>query len=150
MFLGYASRKGHAFLDRELYLPQEWAADRARRAEASVPEAVEFATKPALAQQMLARAFAAGIPAAWVTVDEISGDDSSLRRWLRCFNCHSTFALRLLNVRISSSQGDALHRIVSSGSLRRMHISQRVCPPSTEYPCMRRVDRSKAPRAVAL
>ena len=82
VFLGYASSQGRAFLDRELYLPQEWARDGARRDEAGVPPEVTFATKPALAQQMLARAFAAGVPAAWVSGDAIYGDDGALRHWL--------------------------------------------------------------------
>jgi SRSO17 transposase len=82
VFLGYASATGRAFLDRQLYLPQEWARDGERRREAGVPEAVTFATKPQLAQQMLARAFAAAVPAAWVTGDEIYGNDGALRRWL--------------------------------------------------------------------
>ena len=82
VFLGYASSQGRAFLDRELYLPQAWARDLARRGEAGVPPAVAFATKPELAQRMLERAFAAAVPAAWVTGDEIYGDDGDLRRWL--------------------------------------------------------------------
>jgi SRSO17 transposase len=82
VFLAYATPTGHAFLDRALYLPREWVEDPARRAEAGVPDAVAFATKPMLAQQMLQFTFAAGIPAAWVTGDEIYGDDSDLRRWL--------------------------------------------------------------------
>jgi SRSO17 transposase len=82
VFLGYASATGHALLDRELYLPEEWAADRDRRREAGVPDAVTFATKPALARRMLERAFAAGVPAAWVTGDELYGNDTDLRRWL--------------------------------------------------------------------
>lgn len=82
VFLAYATSNGQAFLDRELYLPQEWADDAARRAEAGVPTTRAFATKPALARQLLARAFAAQVPAAWVTGDEIYGDDTDLRRWL--------------------------------------------------------------------
>jgi len=82
VFLGYASAKGRAFLDRELYLPQGWIPDQTRRTEAGVPDTVAFATKPQLAQRMLARAFAAGVPAAWVTGDELYGNDTDLRRWL--------------------------------------------------------------------
>lgn len=82
VFLGYASAKGRTFLDRQLYLPKEWAGDAERRREAGVPDAVAFATKPALARQMLACAFAGAVPAAWVTGDEIYGNDAELRRWL--------------------------------------------------------------------
>lgn len=82
VFLAYASAHGHAFLDRALYLPQEWAEDEDRRAEAGVPEDVEFATKPELARHMLERAFAANVPAAWVTADEIYGRDGTFRHWL--------------------------------------------------------------------
>jgi SRSO17 transposase len=82
VFLGYASRKGRTFLDRELYLPQEWVDDAERRTEAGVPTDVQFATKPELARRMLERAFAAGVPAAWVTGDAIYGDDPDLRHWL--------------------------------------------------------------------
>jgi SRSO17 transposase len=82
VFLSYASAKGRTFLDRELYLPQEWADDAERRREAGVPEEVAFATKPELAQRMLERAFVAAVPAAWVTGDEVYGDATDLRRWL--------------------------------------------------------------------
>ena len=82
VFLAYASPAGRAFLDRALYLPQDWAEDAARRREAGVPAAVAFATKPELARRLLARAFAAAVPAAWVVGDEIYGDDGALRRWL--------------------------------------------------------------------
>jgi len=82
VFLAYASPRGRAFLDRALYLPQAWTADTARREEAGIPPEVAFATKGDLAQAMLERAFAAAVPAAWVTGDEVYGNDGGLRRWL--------------------------------------------------------------------
>ncbi len=93
VFLGYASTKGRAFIDRELYLPKEWVVDAERRREAGVPEEVGFQTKPELARWMLQRAFAAGVPAAWVTGDELYGDDSELRRWLEAQHRPYVFAV---------------------------------------------------------
>src|ERR671916_2585387 len=56
-FLGYASRHGHALIDRALYLPEVWANDPARRGAAGVPADTAFATKPQLGGQMLTGAF---------------------------------------------------------------------------------------------
>jgi SRSO17 transposase len=82
VFLGYASGKGRAGLDRALYLPQEWANDADRRTIAGVPEQVTFQTKPQLALTMLRRALDGGVPAAWVTADEVYGGDSAFRQAL--------------------------------------------------------------------
>ena len=82
VFLGYASAKGRAAIDGALYLPQEWCEDAERRADAGVPTAVAFRTKPQLALAMLARALDAGIPAAWVTADEVYGNDYAFRQAL--------------------------------------------------------------------
>jgi SRSO17 transposase len=82
VFLAYASGKGRAMIDRELYLPEGWTDDPARCRAARVPEHVEFRTKPQLAQRMLARALDAGVPAAWVTADEVYGGSPALRGWL--------------------------------------------------------------------
>jgi len=81
VFLLYASAKGAAFIDRTLYLPEEWTADRVRCREAGIPEEVEFATKGELAKRMLERAFAARVPAQWVVGDTVYGYDE-LRIWL--------------------------------------------------------------------
>jgi SRSO17 transposase len=80
VFLAYISRRGQAFIDRALYLPESWAEDRARRAEAGVPETITFRTKPELGRIMLERAFAAGVPCAWVVGDSVYGRDHRLRR----------------------------------------------------------------------
>jgi SRSO17 transposase len=82
VFLAYAAQDGAAFIDRALYLPQEWTDDRARRIEAGVPEDTRFATKIELAQRMLARAFDADVPARWVVADAFYGRSHALRRWL--------------------------------------------------------------------
>jgi SRSO17 transposase len=82
VFLAYTSRLGHALLDRELYLPKEWTDDRTRCRQVGIPKERHFATKPQLAQQMLARALEAGVPATWVTGDSVYGDDRRLRMWL--------------------------------------------------------------------
>jgi SRSO17 transposase len=82
VFLSCASAKGHALIDREIYLPEDWAENAVRRTTAKVPAHTEFATKPELARQMLERTFAADIPCAWVTGDSIYGGDRRLRLWL--------------------------------------------------------------------
>jgi SRSO17 transposase len=85
VFLGYASSKGRAGIDRALYLPREWADDAGRRAEAGVPEPITFRTKPALALEMLERAFEADVPARWVVGDAVYGSDGKLRRALEAW-----------------------------------------------------------------
>ena len=82
VFCAYATSKGRALIDRELYLPKSWIADRGRCREAAVPDGTEFATKTELARTMLARALDAGVPAAWVTADEAYGRDQKFRAWL--------------------------------------------------------------------
>lgn len=82
VFLAYASDRGRALIDRELYLPKEWIADRDRCAAAGIPDDVGFATKPELAQVMVERALAARIPFAWFTADEAYGQVGRLRLWL--------------------------------------------------------------------
>jgi SRSO17 transposase len=83
VFLAYATTRGRALIDRRLYLPQHsWLADADRCRRAGVPCQVGFATKPALASQMIAAALDAGVKAAWVTGDEVYGQDPRLRTLL--------------------------------------------------------------------
>ncbi len=82
VFLAYASGRGHALVDRELYLPESWTADRERCRSAGVPDEVEFATKPRLVMVMLERAIAGGVPFRWFTADEAYGAVKYLRLWL--------------------------------------------------------------------
>ena len=73
VFAAYSSSKGHAFIDRRLYLPQKWTGDPERLAKAHVPEDVGFATKPAIAVDMVQRAIDAEVPFAWVAADTVYG-----------------------------------------------------------------------------
>jgi SRSO17 transposase len=80
VFLAYAAPGGsRALIDRELYLPQKWTQDRDRCRAAGIGDEVEFATKPQLAQKMIERAVAAGVPFAWVAGDEVYGQNPGLR-----------------------------------------------------------------------
>ena len=83
VFATYASRHGHAFIDRALYLPKAWTDDPARMAAAHVPPGTVFATKPALARRMIEQAIAADVPFAWVAADTVYGVgeiETALRR----------------------------------------------------------------------
>jgi len=85
VFLTYSSlvpARTQVLVDRELYLPEDWAGDLPRRREAGIADEVEFATKPELARRLLERARTAGLPAAWVTGDTVYGGNTPLRTWL--------------------------------------------------------------------
>jgi len=83
VYLTYAAPAGHALIDRALYLPKSWTDDTDRCAAAGVPAETTFATKPALAAQMVTRTVQAGVPASWVAGDEVYGADPTLRKTIR-------------------------------------------------------------------
>jgi SRSO17 transposase len=62
-----------------LYLPEEWAEDRARRAKSGVPEGVEFQTKPEIALDQIRAAVEAGVPLGVVLADAGFGNGSDFR-----------------------------------------------------------------------
>ena len=62
-----------------LYLPKDWSVEMERRAKAKVPEDVEFATKPAIALDLIDQAMAAGVPAQIVLADAGYGIDTAFR-----------------------------------------------------------------------
>jgi SRSO17 transposase len=82
VFLSYASRWGHALIDRRLYLARAWAEDEARRAKTSVPEDVTFKTKPEIARDLIVAALDAGVPCAFLLGDALYGSDRRLRHML--------------------------------------------------------------------
>jgi SRSO17 transposase len=89
VFACYVTPRGHAFIDRELYLPKSWTDDKARMAKAHVPQEIidsvsgGFATKPAMARVMIERAIAAKVPFSFVAADSVYGVgdiETALRR----------------------------------------------------------------------
>ncbi|MFC5059213.1 IS701 family transposase [Saccharothrix xinjiangensis] len=95
VFLAYASDRGHALIDRELYLPESWTNDRDRCRAADVPDEVGFVTKPRRAMAMIERALAAGVPFGWVTADEAYGQAKYLRFWLERHDIAHVVATRV-------------------------------------------------------
>lgn len=82
VFVAYASRHGQTLIDRRLYLPKTWAEDPERRARAGVPADIAFATKPAIACEMIAKALDSGIRCSFVLADSVYGSDTKFRRML--------------------------------------------------------------------
>ena len=84
VYLTYAAPRGHALIDRALYLPKSWAEDSDRCEVAGIPQGNRgFATKPTLATALIDRTMAAEVPAGWVAGDEVYGADPRLRAAIR-------------------------------------------------------------------
>lgn len=84
VYLTYAAPRGHALIDRALYLPKSWTEDPTRCHDAGIPnEQRGFATKPTLAAALITRAVEAQVPASWVAGDEVYGADPKLRTAIR-------------------------------------------------------------------
>jgi SRSO17 transposase len=98
VFLSLVTALGHALIDRELYLPDDWCADLPRRRAAHIPDAVTFATKPELGKRMLQRAQAAGLPFRWVVADTVYGHSTDLRQWLEEQDCAYALAVPSIEV----------------------------------------------------
>ena len=137
VFLAYASPSGRAFLDRELYLPQDWADDPTRRKEAGIPDDVSCWTKPELAQQLLERALAAQIPAAWVTADEVYGGARRLRLWLEA--AHQPFVLAI-------KRSEPLWVLTERGPLEQPATAIAASVAPADWTCLSAGDGTKGPR----
>ncbi|ABW12325.1 FOG: Transposase-like protein [Parafrankia sp. EAN1pec] len=106
-FLAYRSRFGQALIDRELYLPEGWIADRERCRRAGIDDEVAFATKPRQALAMIERTVASGVPFGWVTADEAYGQVKYLRVWLEQHDVAHVLATRRNDDLITTTMGQA-------------------------------------------
>jgi len=94
-FLGYASPRGRTLIDRALYIPDEsWIKDGERCRKAGIPDDVPFRTKPEQLRRMVERAVEAGVPFAWLTADEVYGQNPALREWCYERDIHYVMATR--------------------------------------------------------
>ncbi|MFD9486719.1 IS701 family transposase [Streptomyces sp. NPDC059991] len=108
-FLAYASAKGRALIDRELYVPVSWTDDRERCRDAGIPDEVPFATKTEHFKAMLNRAMEAGVPFAWVTADEAYGQSKSLRWWMEQRAVSHVMCVKTSDTVITRGMGE--HRV---------------------------------------
>jgi SRSO17 transposase len=93
VYLSYATSRGHALIDRELYLPLDWCEDADRRRLTHIPETVRFQTKPELAAQMIERLREAAVGVCWVVADTVYGSNFDLRTWLEAHRYHYVLAV---------------------------------------------------------
>ena len=126
--LTYASDRGHAFIDRELYLPRCWTDDPARCAQAGVPAERGFLTKPQLVIGMLERAWAAGVPFRYFAADAGYGRDPALRAWCHTHDVPYVMAvpvdLPLVDARGRPTRPDQVLAAVSSALWERRSCGQ--------------------------
>lgn len=83
VFANYYSIKGHTFIDRRIYLPEEWCRDWQRREEAGVPENIVFRTKPELGLEMIRTAVREQVRFQWVGGDSVYGDSPKFVQGVR-------------------------------------------------------------------
>jgi SRSO17 transposase len=89
VYLGYASRKGHSFLDARLYLPEAWFEEthQSLRQACGIPEELGYQTKPEMALELLEQALERGeLPFQWVAADALYGDSSAFRDRIAALN----------------------------------------------------------------
>jgi SRSO17 transposase len=78
----------------QLYLPQEWAEDSARRQKAGVPDEVGFQTKPEIALAQIRQAVADGVPPGPVLADVVYGNDTRFREGVTALGLRYAVAIQ--------------------------------------------------------
>lgn len=126
VYLGYVTRTGAAFLDRELYLPKAWHEDQARCRAAKIPDRVDFQTKPQLAQTMLERAWQEDIGLQWVVADTLYGNSPSLRE---AIHAHQRYYVMAIGSRHALVQAAETTPITLSTLVQQLHdaVWERLC-----------------------
>jgi len=92
--LSIANAQGSVPLAYQLYLPQDWASDRARRERAGVPPEVEFRTKGAIALEQIQQAITGGLPHGVVLADAAYGTEAAWRDQLTAWGLRYAVGVR--------------------------------------------------------
>jgi SRSO17 transposase len=130
LFLCYISPVGAAFIDRELYLPEEWWKDSKRRSDAGITRKA-FASRAELALRMLRRAFDSGVPSSWVVASELDGSASGITDWLERRRLAHVIRIRpsarlslQVGARITEMRAEDVLRQASIRRLRDSHVGE--------------------------
>jgi len=131
VYMAYASRKEHALVDTRLYLPKQWAKDKARRKKCGVPKDIRYQTRHELALDMLSNS-GKYLPHAWIAGDDEMGRSSRFRRDLRVLResglrtdwrfhlipVFVTLIVRLLRMVVEANLPSSLFNVLIDGVIR--------------------------------
>jgi hypothetical protein len=107
VFCSYVTTSGSCWVDFDIYMPQRWADDQARRAQAGVPEDLAFTTKPDLAAAQIRRLVATGVPIGWIAGDEVYGRSTRLRTTCEDLGLASVFIVPV-DFRVTTPAGTTM------------------------------------------
>ncbi|MEW2060400.1 IS701 family transposase [Streptomyces sp. NPDC007002] len=119
----YATTRGRALVDRELYLPKSWTEERERCRTAKVPDEWDFATKGELTRHMVVRALASLLSIAWVTADSAYGQDNRFRRLLEQSGVRYVLAVPKSHFSVGCSRIEVLFAQASDEAWERSHAA---------------------------
>ena len=139
VFLNSVTARGHALIDRELYLPQEWLGDPQRCQKAGIPETVALRTKGELAKRMIERARDAHLPIRWVVGDTVYGHGRDLRTWLEEQGYSHALAVPCIEVACVGTPEDCLLADVATIAQQRL--------PEQDWQRLSMSQGTKGPRA---
>ena len=108
VFCAYVTATGQSWVDFDVYMPQRWADDQARRRAAGVPDDLVFTTKPNLAVAQVQRLTASGLPIRWAAGDEVYGRSSQVRQACKDAGLASVFIIPC-DFALTTTAGTVIH-----------------------------------------
>ena len=143
VFAALVTALGQSWVDFDVYMPDCWARDPARRRKAGIPEQLAFATKPQLAIAQVKRLMAAGLRVTWAAADEVYGRCGEFRETLRALSLAYVVIIPC-DYRITLASGAVIR---AEEAVRDAVFEERSCGNGTKGPRLRRLARSSEPRA---